>query len=447
MKPRRLLALFKSYADIIITSVLATYIAIIGWNYYDVSYFIGWYNEYFKTGRLLEVYTSDLKVAYPPLAVILFVSTHAVAVHFFGENIIAARLIDKIPLLASFIAVYFILRRNVSRLASYLWLLTFEIYNVILSYQFDPLASLFLLLALLSFERGKYGWGGLYIALASLFKQVLGILLVIPMIYLYRGKESRELVKLLSVVSVVVAIVVMPFLMASPLAFIDKIMFYHAKRPPQYLSLWAIPIYASGYDQGMIDLSQQISSYWIIFFLVYIVMVCFYAYREAVGSARGYYVKHFTLLTIGLLLFNKVGNTNYFLWLAPLLIVFISRIGNSVVKKRLVFAYVFTSLLIGVLFGFLSGYVHLIAGIEYIFIFEDFKWIPSQKFLYDCIGSDPFNLNYRAVLYLHSINAVREGAASLAVVHHYLIVCIIIVYVVILVYFIKSLYKYGLQID
>jgi len=35
--------------------------------------------NYFKTGRILEIYTSELKVAYPPLAIFHFVLTHAVA--------------------------------------------------------------------------------------------------------------------------------------------------------------------------------------------------------------------------------------------------------------------------------------------------------------------------------------------------------------------------------
>jgi len=334
VKTRNVLS--REYIYLVVVNIINVYLMIIGWNYYDVNYFIAWYNEYFKTGRILEIYTSELKVAYPPLAIFHFVLTHAVATWLFGENLLAQVVINKIPLLIAFNTIYFILRRHYGRIAGYLWLATFSAYSLILSYQFDLTASLFILLAITSLKYKKYTATGVYLALASLLKQTLGVLALPVVLYLYKKRAIRELKQFLLGVVLTVGVFIAPFFITSPTAFLDKILFFHARRPPQYMSIWAIPLYYYKYELNIIV--ELVSTVWIIPFLAYLVLTVFNMWWKLETNYNDEYfiiVKYMVLLVAGLVFLNKIGNINYLVWTAPPLIVFTSLLRDQKVKNPL----------------------------------------------------------------------------------------------------------------
>jgi len=442
VKTRNVLS--REYIYLVVVNIINVYLMIIGWNYYDVNYFIAWYNEYFKTGRILEIYTSELKVAYPPLAIFHFVLTHAVATWLFGENLLAQVVINKIPLLIAFNTIYFILRRHYGRIAGYLWLATFSAYSLILSYQFDLTASLFILLAITSLKYKKYTATGVYLALASLLKQTLGVLALPVVLYLYKKRAIRELKQFLLGVVLTVGVFIAPFFITSPTAFLDKILFFHARRPPQYMSIWAIPLYYYKYELNIIV--ELVSTVWIIPFLAYLVLTVFNMWWKLETNYNDEYfiiVKYMVLLVAGLVFLNKIGNINYLVWTAPPLIVFTSLLRDQKVKKSIVNLYVFINSIISFVFGFIMFATPLIAGSDYIFVAEDWKWVPADKFIYDCLSSDPSNFVYGFIIFLRSIPAVREAAYSISITHHYTMVFTILIYSIAAFYIVYLVYKYN----
>jgi uncharacterized membrane protein len=436
-----LFKLIREHLGLLVANAVAIYIMIFGWNYYDVSYFIDWY-RYAVEGKLLELYAQEVKVAYPPLAVLVFIAPHAVATGLFGENLLAQVAIDKLPLLVGFNATYFILRRNYGKLAGRLWLFTVVAYTVLMTYQFDVLVAPLILLALLSFEKEKFERGAIYLALASLIKQALAVLGIIPIIYLAKKRKFKTIFTYIGAAVITVAVIIAPFFIVSPWSFIEKALLFHEKRPPQQLSAWATIIYLYNYDLQVIELMQSISRAWLYLYVVFLVVIAIKAYREVDSCKSGFYLKYCILTLVGFLMLSKVGNINYFLWVAPLLIVFISKLNKVELRERLSALYIFMNLVVGLMFGFLSDFVFMVAGAD-IFIFEDLSWKSSHYILYQSYRADPLNTYYKLVLYLHAIPAIREAAAAIVATHTYFLILLTAIYLTSLLYFARVTYKYA----
>jgi uncharacterized membrane protein len=433
--------LIREHLGLLAANAVAIYITIFGWNYYDISYFIDWY-RYAVEGKLLELYAQEVKVAYPPLAVLVFIAPHAVAVSLFGENLLAQVVIDKLPLLVGFNATYFILRRNYGKLAGRLWFFTVVAYTVLMTYQFDVLVAPLILLALLSFEKEKFERGVIYLTLASLIKQALAVLGIIPLIYLTRKRRFETIFTYVGVAAITAAMIVAPFFIISPWNFIEKVLLFHEMRPPQQLSAWAIIIYLYNYDLRVIELMQSISRAWLYLYVVFLIVIAIKAYREVESCKSGFYLKYFIFVLTGLLVLSKVGNVNYFLWVASLFVVFISKLNRVELRERLSTLYIFINLAIGFMFGFFSNFVFMVAGAD-MFIFEDLSWKSSHYILYQSYRADPLNTYYRLVLYLHAIPAIREAAAAIVATHTYFLVLLTVVYLASLLYFAYVTYKYA----
>ncbi|MEM0031684.1 MAG: hypothetical protein QXM43_03725 [Desulfurococcaceae archaeon] len=433
----------KNHLYLLIANVVAVYLVIAGWNYYDVRYFISWYDDFFAKNKILEVYTSSSKVAYPPLAVLIFTAIHLLATKI-SSDIIIWRLIDKIPLLISFNLVYFLLRKNYGKFASYLWLLNFVAYAFIYAYQFDLIMSLFILLAMISIDKNNYSSYALWLTLAALIKYPVAVLLFIPIIDLLRNRNYKELVKYMLVITSVVSIIVLPFFIVNPQAFIEKVLLFHAKRPPQQMSIWAIPVYFVRYDLSM--LPGFINTAWIIPFTLYFAYILYSAWRDMVSGKLDYYVKYMVLLVSGFLILSKVSNNSYFLWLSPSLIVFISRIRNHDLQlaKRLSMFYLFAAFTVTFLFGIVAILVQIVAGYP-VFMFEDWNWVPMDKFLVEGLGYAPFDYLYLLTLFLRSIQPFMETCRSIAVVHHYLLIALCLIYNSSLAYFIYVAKKFPFE--
>lgn len=424
----------KNYLYLLIANIIAIYLMLAGWNYYDVRYFISWYDDYFAKNKVLEVYTSSSKVAYPPLAVLIFTTIHLTATRV-SSDVITWRFIDKIPLLVSFNAVYLLLRKRYGKFASYLWLLNFVAYAFIYAYQFDLIMSLFLLLAIISIEKNNYKLYALWSTLAALIKYPVAVLVLIPVIDLLKNKNHRELLEYILVVTSIVSIIVLPFFIVNPQAFIEKVMLFHAKRPPQQMSIWAIPVYLVKYDLSM--LPGFINTAWIIPFVLYFTYILYSAWKDGTCDKPFYYVKYMVLLVSGFLILSKVSNNSYFLWLSPSLIVFITKVRSRDLQlaKRLSMFYLFAAFTVTFLFGIVAILVQIVAGYP-VFMFEDWNWVPMDKFLVEGLGYAPFDYLYLLTLFLRSIQPFMETCRSIAVVHHYLLIVLCLIYNSSLAYFV-----------
>lgn len=438
----KLVRLLKEHTVLVIADIVAVYLSLSGWNYYDVKYFIAWHDEYFVNGRILDVYSSNLKVAYPPLAVLTFVLFHHLATTISPSSIIVWRLVDKLPLLVSFNAVYFLLRRKYGKLASYLWLLNLVAYSTINAYQFDLLVALFILLAMISIEKRHYQLYGFFSTLATLIKQSVALIAVLPVVELLSKRSYGELAKYMLVVFATGVVFIAPFLTVAPYCFFEKVLLFHAKRPPQQLSVWAIPAYMVNYDLS--KLPSWIGEAWVIALALFVVWVL-YSFSTEISTEKSgdlglVYAKFNTILLSGFLVLSKVSNINYFIWLSIPLIVFIAKTREYRFTRKLVELYLFASLAITTLFGILSTFVQVVAGYP-IFVFEDWKWIPTDEFFVKGYAYEPFDTIYLAALYMRSVPALREPCKSLASTHNYFLALLCAIYACVLCYTVKIALK------
>ncbi|MEM1618364.1 MAG: hypothetical protein QXE77_02280 [Desulfurococcaceae archaeon] len=424
---------------IILANAVSLYLSVSHWNPYDVRYFIMWYDKYFSQGRLLEVYTGppEEKVAYFPLAVIIFTLFHTLAVTL-SNDIFVWRLIDKIPLLVSFNLVYFLLVKRYGKPAGYLWLITFVSYSVIMGYQFDLIIVLFILLAILSLEKKNYEVYALWISLATLIKQVLVVLLLVPFVELVKKKNIRGIAKYLCVSGITLAVFVIPFLMVDPWSFIAKTFFFHAKRLPQF-SIWAVPYYLSGFNPDVIPL--WVYDLWVFTYAAFLAWV---TYRMFVEKNFTYikFLKYMNIVVAGFLIFTKVNNVPYILWMAPSIIAIVfsnenENNENRVILKKIASVYIFSNIIV-ILTSISLTFPSMVVGYP-IYIAEDQNWIPADKFIVDSGG--PYSI-VNLALYLRPILPVREFFTILADVSHYLVAVLCIVHVMLLLYIVIKLIRY-----
>jgi uncharacterized membrane protein len=373
--PQRLPGFLKNNIEIVVANIICVLLAISSWNYYDVRYFLEWYT-YFASGRLLYVYASSIydKIAYPPLPVLVFVTAHHAAVSL-TESIEAIRLIDKLPLIISFNAIYFVLRKQYGRRAGLLWLINISGYIIISGYQFDLIAALFLLLGYVQLTRGDFLKSAVYLTLAALVKQVLAVFILIPLLIKLKNRDYRGLLHTTSVAAGVGLMFVTPFLLADPYAFIRRVFFFHATRYPQELSLFAIPLYAAWYNVNTVP--AWLVWAWIIPLAIYMLLLyyCFLKEPEYNGKVL---LKYFISLLVGLLVFNKIGGFNYFTWLVPFLVVF--TIENPLYSGKNLFEKLYVSMPIisSILYYVSTLFAAAVASSE-IFMVEDLNWVSAEE--------------------------------------------------------------------
>ncbi|MEM3925963.1 MAG: glycosyltransferase 87 family protein, partial [Desulfurococcaceae archaeon] len=312
---RSLVSFITNYWKLVLANIIAFYFAYSGWNYYDVRYFLNWYDNYFKTNMLFHIYTGKAteKVAYPPLAVFIFVAFHYIATSV-SNNVAVWRIIDKIPLLISFNVVYLILRKKYEDKAGDLWLLNCMAYVIIAGYQFDLIVAMLLTIAYICLLKERFELYGILIVFAALIKQAVAILFLIPIVVMIKRKDLLRLLKYLGISTIVTLSISMPFLLVDPLSFINKIALFHATRIPQNFSIWAIPIYIAWYDISVIP--GWIAWAWIIPFSIYFIIWIISYYREKIYN-EDIHLAYIILILIGFLLLSKIGNNNYFMWISP----------------------------------------------------------------------------------------------------------------------------------
>jgi len=306
------------------------------WLYYDVRYYYEWVEITWGNGwiiaflkpvgvtsplliiprGLLYIYEYATKASYPPIPILLFITTHSIATRL--TNLLPLiRLIDKIPLIIAFNMIYLHLKKYYGWKTGLIRLLTPFSYMTIYSYHTDLLVALFLLIAYTKLTReNDYLKNSVYTALASLVKPFVAVSALIPVILLYRRREYKAMVLYILTALSIALIVTTPYLLINPRSFIEKAVLFHADRYPQEHSLWAIPVYVVNYNLSI--LPPVLKYLWTPIYLIALTYIVYKLFRERELSDK-IILKYYLILLIASLIVNKVGNVNYYVWIVPLL--------------------------------------------------------------------------------------------------------------------------------
>ncbi|MEM3926291.1 MAG: glycosyltransferase 87 family protein, partial [Desulfurococcaceae archaeon] len=371
------------------------------------------------TGKATE------KVAYPPLAVFIFVAFHYIATSV-SNNVTVWRIIDKIPLLISFNVVYLILRKKYKDKAGDLWLLNCMAYVIIAGYQFDLIVAMLLTIAYIYLLKERFELYGILIVLAALIKQAVVILFLIPIVVMIKRKDLSRLLKYLGISATVTLSISMPFLLVDPLSFINKIALFHATRIPQNFSIWAIPIYIAWYDISVIP--GWIAWAWIIPFSIYFITWIISYYREKIYN-EDIHLAYIILILIGFLLLSKIGNNNYFMWISPFIPILFHKLRHK--STNFVSFYILVTLILGFLHGFFTLWAAAVAGYS-VFLFEDLNWVSAEQVIIYSVGEN--SLYYQLLLQFRSSPSLREIFAIFDSAKPVSMIIFTLIYVIYLIY-------------
>jgi len=427
----------------IITTTLVCWLTLSGWNYYDVRYFLRWYEEYFKPARILDIYTSQdptFKAAYPPLAILIFTVMYHLATTL-SRNIVIQIFIAKLLLVVGFYSTYIILTKKYGDMAGYLWIINPLVYVVISTFQFDLIITPLVLLALYYLiEKKNYYLYGVLIALSALVKQIIALLLIVPLILLIKKRNHEILYKYILVVVLTAMPILLPFFIRDPWGFIEKVILFHVKRPPQQLSLWAIPYYYAAYN--LYIMPSIFANIWSFCFIVYLFFTIFMSFREKICDEGSYMLKYTILTTSGFFIISKVVNINYYSWFLPVIIILLSKISREVVVyKSAIRNYIFAFLWISS-YGFFASFAPIVAG-DPLFIFEDWCWIPPEILYLSIQGSGFFaQSSMSLVLYIRSTPLLKEFFGILSRTHYYILIIIVTIHTAFQIYLVKLALKF-----
>lgn len=380
---------------IILVFSILFFIAPSSWQYDDVKYFIEWYDTALEYG-ILQVYRFASKVAYPPLSVLFFISFYGIALSFNNDNILFIRLITKIPLIVSFFAILHIIYRNKGFKGALLWSMCYAGYGVLISYQFDLITGLFLLLSYLYIVRDKPVYSAIAFSIAVLTKQMVVLLAPIYIIYFIK-KGLKDSVKKFIVTSILVlVIIILPFFLVDPIKFIDKVILFHANRLPQALSLYTIPLYITDYRYWLIP--SFITYIWLPIFLVFYIMEIYLSYHldySINGDKKLLYM--ITLVLISMVFLNKVGNPQYYLWFAPFIpLIAINNNGRD--DRLLYYSYIMAPIFSMVIYTIVFKYSAAVVS-GFLFVPEDMAYIDAYRMFINSIKGNPYNIALTVLVY------------------------------------------------
>lgn len=405
-KIRKVLTYQNGLLLLLLINILLLSTAIFSWNYYDVRYFLEW-ADVVRDHGILFVYKYARKVAYPPIAVLTFVLPHLLATSI-TTSLPIIRFIDKLPLIIAFNLIFIFLRNKHGLKTAYYWLANAVPYLVILVYQFDLLPALFILLA--AYELAKPSRNpvkvAVYLALAILYKQILIFLALIPLIIYYKEKRFADLKKYVVTGIAVASIVILPFFVVDPYAFIYKVLIYHSQRYPQELSLWAIPLYLYNYDYTR--LPSWITVTWLP---IYVVALAFYFVKiiKIDRFDESIIYKYFVIYILMTLIVNKVNNLGYLTWALPLLAIIINSKNSMLDGLR--FLYIAISWIEGLLYPFVTLFA---AAVVYgsVLIIEDLSYYSALWAIERSIDRTTFVfslIDYMRVYFYNFFEALYRG--------------------------------------
>lgn len=308
---------------IILAAIMVIAAMVVGWNYYDVMWWIQWYKIVEEKGptSLLEIYRlcspSECKAPYPPLAIVIFVAAYAPLQPL--PPIMRMILLKVLLVLIPGLVVYRILKRSRGPDVALVWVISIPFLQILLALQFDVLIALLILLSINMVLHNKIVKSAILLALATLIKHVVVIALPIYVMFLWARKSVNTVAKYVAVYLSTVGGIVLPFFIAAPNEFLGHILFFHSSRAPQDLSLWALPTLIHRENVALVQ--TVVSNIWGIFFAVCYTAVTYLLYR-LLKTSRTTDINKVLPLSISTILLmyialNKIGNLNYVVWTIP----------------------------------------------------------------------------------------------------------------------------------
>jgi hypothetical protein len=431
------------------------------WNWYDVTIFENWVRAYREVGlfRIYEISfvlgNASYRVVYPPIPPIVYIATHALAEALVsGINLIAStvpelgqvlvttadhliRVVLKLPLLVFTVALGVVLWRRFGSEAVYWTLLGVPTIVTLANYQFDPLVAFFLYAAIILVDSPRWGLyvSALALTLAVLTKPLVALPLLPLILYVYRRYGFRGLSKYASIsLSIGIAVVTL-FLIPNPKAFISNVMLFHSSRPPQYISLWNLPVLLSGRSSQVISLVNTI---WLPVMLIAVlasVTIPVKAKYLQVDSLED--VVRLALLTlVVVLVFNKVVNPNYLLWAYPLVIHIAFSRKNC--NRGIIITYNLGSAL-AALWGGLYMLIPALVN-DVVVIEETGELLPARYLLYKSLDT-PLNETLQELIKIGE--KYYEYAKSLETYTNIIGATLIILYTLVMLKFANDVLKGG----
>ncbi|MEM1771650.1 MAG: glycosyltransferase 87 family protein [Ignisphaera sp.] len=359
----------------------------IGLNYYDIMWWISWYKIVQTHGitSIPSIYAlceaPTCKAPYPPLAILIFIASYALASAI--PYVIRYVVLKLVLVIAPAMIVFYILKKYRGIDVAIIWLLNLPLLQIILVLQFDVLIAMFVMLSTLYFMFNKPHYSALFITLATLIKPVAAIILPLHLFLMLIRREYKACLKYLLTSALLTAILVVPFFIASPSKFIENLVLFHSSRAPQDLSLWAIATVLE--ESRIVDELKFINNLWLVPFLICYSISFAILYRASKKQnidkpiLYGIFMAAFPLLL--LIMFNKIGNLNYLIWIVPISLLVLN---SKHIKKF----YLLTSLI--VLLGSLPYAIILLlmpasANIP-VFIVEDLSYWDARALIMQSIN-------------------------------------------------------------
>lgn len=321
----------KTLRDILISTIILIAATALVWNYYDINIFLNWVKIYNELG-LLNLYTmcrynQSYRVVYLPLAPLTFIVFYSLGektTNIILNNTIPLltpeyteyikltliRMFSKLPLVFMvYLTAYLLYRKERNYEIIKWWFYNIPLILAVATYQFDPIMVFFLLLGTYLLLEGKLLYAGISWGIGSAIKQVPIILL--PIVYRYL-RDKNEFIKFLSPFTLTILVISLPFMLIDPISFINNALGFHADRPPQYLSVFNIPVLLSGRDPQVTNVIVSIWPY--AFLVIYILTLLTLKMKP---RDKDLLFKSILAILLIFTVFNKVVNPNYLLWAYP----------------------------------------------------------------------------------------------------------------------------------
>ncbi|MCS7111746.1 MAG: glycosyltransferase 87 family protein [Ignisphaera sp.] len=363
----------------------------VGMNYYDMMWWISWFKIVQENGisSLISIYalcsTPGCKVPYLPFAVLIFIAGYAfvTAVPYAIRYVVLKLILVMIPS----IIIFHILKKYRGLDVAILWLLSLPFLQILIVLQFDVLIAMFIMLSTLYFLLNKSHYTAFFTALATLIKPVAAVTIPLHIFLMVIRKEYKQCFRYLALLALTLAVFILPFFIASPNKFIENTVLFHSSRAPQDLSLWAVITVFE--ESRIVEELNFIDNLWLVPFLACYSLLFMILYKTSRIQDAGSYVYQpalhsvvvFVLPLLFLIMFNKVGNFNYIIWIVPTSLLVL----NPIYIKRF---YMLMSLV--VLLGSLPYAIMLIllpasAGAP-VFIVEDLSYWDARALIMQSIN-------------------------------------------------------------
>jgi len=369
---------------LVLSIIFTILVAPISWNAYDINFFIEWVDVTEQYG-LFNVYRYCSKVAYPPLPILIWIPMYKVGAFisntlygFIDYSIL--RIITKVPIILFIYSIAYIIYRYFGRKPLGYFLLYYGVYAIIAGYQFDAIAVFGLLASYIFLIKNRPILTGISCSLALLTKHALAAVFPYLLFVYWRRNGSKATIKFMLTTILLGSIIILPFFISDPSSFISKVLIFHSQRYPQLLSIYAIPLYIVHYNYWL--LPSFITWIWIIPYIsIYLILLFLLSISRC---NRDCILLGYTSLIITMILLNKVGNTNYQLWYAPFLAIFISKYNSKVMKALYIILPIITILL----HDFMTLYSAAVVQGQY-FITEDLRYYDAEDLVLQSFKDAP----------------------------------------------------------